>query len=82
MGHVGLKEIWYFGIEYVDNSGARNWLKLNRKVIVYVLVSLFPLTLQIAIDYRFTSSFQWEYFSDNFLPDQRASFNIALNFFP
>jgi hypothetical protein len=40
VAHIGLKEIWYFGLEYTDSRDAKNWLKLNRKVM-YFLVSLF-----------------------------------------
>ncbi|XP_046847613.1 moesin-like [Xenia sp. Carnegie-2017] len=29
---IGLKEIWYFGLEYQDTKGFINWLKLNKKV--------------------------------------------------
>ncbi|CAB4005670.1 moesin isoform X1, partial [Paramuricea clavata] len=32
VAHIGLKEIWYFGLEYTDSRDAKNWLKLNRKV--------------------------------------------------
>lgn len=33
VAHVGLKEIWYFGLEYTDNQDMQAWLKLNRKVL-------------------------------------------------
>ncbi|VDN50200.1 unnamed protein product [Dracunculus medinensis] len=31
---IGLREIWYFGLQYTDNKGFLTWLKLNKKVIV------------------------------------------------
>lgn len=31
---VGLREIWYFGLQYTDTKGFPTWLKLNKKVIV------------------------------------------------
>ncbi|XP_031568523.1 radixin-like [Actinia tenebrosa] len=29
---IGLREIWYFGLQYVDSKGLIAWLKLNKKV--------------------------------------------------
>lgn len=29
---VGLREVWYFGLQYVDSKGYPNWLKLDKKV--------------------------------------------------
>lgn len=30
---IGLREIWFFGLQYVDSKGYTTWLKLNRKVL-------------------------------------------------
>ncbi|GMT27506.1 hypothetical protein PFISCL1PPCAC_18803 [Pristionchus fissidentatus] len=30
---VGLREIWYFGLQYTDAKGFPTWLKLNKKVL-------------------------------------------------
>ncbi|KAK3585512.1 hypothetical protein CHS0354_022921 [Potamilus streckersoni] len=30
---IGLREIWFFGLQYVDNKGYSTWLKLNKKVL-------------------------------------------------
>ncbi|KAI1899301.1 hypothetical protein AGOR_G00060390 [Albula goreensis] len=30
---VGLREVWFFGLQYVDSKGYSTWLKLNKKVI-------------------------------------------------
>ncbi|PAV69730.1 hypothetical protein WR25_11440 [Diploscapter pachys] len=30
---VNLREIWYFGLQYIDNKGLPTWLKLNKKVL-------------------------------------------------
>ena len=38
VAHIGLKEIWYFGLEYTDSRGTKNWLKLNRKVLQLLLL--------------------------------------------
>lgn len=29
---IGLREIWFFGLQYVDTKGYTTWLKLNRRV--------------------------------------------------
>ena len=29
---IGLREIWFFGLQYVDSKGLSTWLKLNKKV--------------------------------------------------
>jgi len=31
---IGLREIWFFGLSYVDNKGLTSWLKLNKKVCI------------------------------------------------
>lgn len=30
---IGLREIWFFGLQYVDSKGLSTWLKLNKKVL-------------------------------------------------
>ncbi|XGW22428.1 hypothetical protein V3C99_005003 [Haemonchus contortus] len=30
---IGLREIWYFGLQYTDTKGFPTWLKLNKKVL-------------------------------------------------
>ncbi|XP_067951405.1 radixin-like [Watersipora subatra] len=30
---IGLREIWFFGLQYVDSKGFPTWLKLNKKVM-------------------------------------------------
>lgn len=30
---IGLREIWYFGLQYTDTKGFVTWLKLNKKVL-------------------------------------------------
>lgn len=29
---IGLREIWYFGLQYTDNKGYSTWLRLDKKV--------------------------------------------------
>ncbi|CAF93287.1 unnamed protein product, partial [Tetraodon nigroviridis] len=28
---VGLREVWFFGLQYTDSKGYSTWLKLNKK---------------------------------------------------
>lgn len=30
---IGLREIWFFGLQYIDSKGLTTWLKLNKKVL-------------------------------------------------
>jgi radixin len=30
---IGLREIWFFGLQYTDSKGFSTWLKLNKKVL-------------------------------------------------
>lgn len=30
---IGLREIWFFGLQYVDSKGYSTWMKLNKKVL-------------------------------------------------
>ena len=34
---IGLREIWFFGLQYVDSKGYTTWLKLNKKVSAIAL---------------------------------------------
>lgn len=34
---VGLREVWFFGLQYVDSKGYSTWLKLNKKVSLQLL---------------------------------------------
>ena len=31
MKTIGFREIWFFGLQYVDSKGLTTWLKLNKK---------------------------------------------------
>ncbi len=37
---IGLREIWFFGLQYVDSKGLTTWLKLNKKVTYSTLANL------------------------------------------
>lgn len=38
---IGLREIWYFGLQYTDNKGYSTWLRLDKKVRCSIVV-FFP----------------------------------------
>jgi len=40
---VGLREVWFFGLQYVDSKGYITWLKLNKKVRLPLLLRQSPL---------------------------------------
>lgn len=46
---MGLREVWFFGLQYVDSKGYVTWLKLNKKVRV-------PLQFSAGNQWRGTSS--------------------------
>ena len=41
---IGLREIWFFGLQYTDSKGYQTWLKLNKKVLSQVFRSIPSLT--------------------------------------
>jgi len=44
---IGLREVWFFGLQYTDNKGDMTWIKLYKKVLVDLI--LFPLKLEYNI---------------------------------
>lgn len=34
---IGLREVWFFGLQYTDIKGDLTWIKLYKKVILYIL---------------------------------------------
>lgn len=32
---IGLREVWFFGLQYTDSKGDLTWIKLYKKVIYY-----------------------------------------------
>lgn len=40
---IGLREVWFFGLQYTDNKGDMTWIKLYKKVLnmcVYLFILL------------------------------------------
>lgn len=38
---IGLREVWFFGLQYTDSKGDLTWIKLYKKVsfIIFILIS-------------------------------------------
>lgn len=35
---IGLREVWFFGLQYTDSKGDLTWIKLYKKVSHYLLI--------------------------------------------
>lgn len=49
---IGLREVWFFGLQYTDNKGDLTWIKLYKKV-GYILAYSRALTQTYASSFRF-----------------------------
>jgi len=47
---IGLREVWFFGLQYTDNKGDMTWIKLYKKVLVDLIFFFF----EIRIQYRYS----------------------------
>lgn len=43
---IGLREVWFFGLQYTDSKGDLTWIKLYKKVSGDKFI-FFPITLAI-----------------------------------
>jgi len=48
---IGLREIWYFGLQYKDTKGLVTWLKLNKKVLSQDITKESPLQFKFRAKY-------------------------------
>ena len=46
---IGLREIWFFGLQYTDSKNYSTWLKLNKKVIAKTIFSFSLLIMSINV---------------------------------
>ncbi|XP_072310538.1 ezrin b [Eucyclogobius newberryi] len=60
---IGLREVWYFGLQYVDGKGYATWLKLNKKVTSQDIKKENPL------QFRFLAKFFPEDVSEDLIQD-------------
>ncbi|KAL7645470.1 UNVERIFIED_CONTAM: hypothetical protein RMT77_003856 [Armadillidium vulgare] len=60
---IGLREIWFFGLQYVDSKGLVTWLKLNKKVLSQDIKKEAPL------QFKFRAKFYPEDVSEELIQD-------------
>lgn len=60
---IGLREVWYFGLQYVDGKGYPSWLKLDKKVMSQDVKKENPL------QFKFLSKFFPEDVSEDLIQD-------------
>lgn len=60
---IGLRELWYFGLQYVDGKGYPTWLKLDKKVMSQDVKKENPL------QFKFLSKFFPEDVSEDLIQD-------------
>ncbi|ROL46279.1 Ezrin [Anabarilius grahami] len=60
---IGLREIWYFGLQYMDSKGYLTWLKLDKKV------SSQDVKKENPIQFRFRAKFFPEDVADELIQD-------------
>lgn len=48
---IGLREIWFFGLQYVDNKGYTTWLKMNKKVQAQDIKKETPLQFKFRVKF-------------------------------
>jgi len=60
---IGLREIWFFGLQYVDSKGYSTWMKLNKKVLSQDVKKENPL------QFKFRGKFFPEDVSDELIQD-------------
>ncbi|XP_041462592.1 moesin-like [Lytechinus variegatus] len=48
---IGLREIWFFGLQYIDSKGLVTWLKLNKKVVAQDLRKDNPLQFKFRVKF-------------------------------
>lgn len=44
---IGLREVWFFGLQYTDSKGDLTWIKLYKKVSHFILCFIIPSFLLI-----------------------------------
>ncbi|KAL0965023.1 hypothetical protein UPYG_G00275770 [Umbra pygmaea] len=60
---IGLREVWYFGLQYIDGKGYPSWLKLDKKVTSQDLKKENPL------QFKFRAKFFPEEVSEELIQD-------------
>jgi radixin len=48
---IGLREIWFFGLQFVDSKGLVCWLKMNKKVVDQDIAKATPLQFKFRVKF-------------------------------
>lgn len=48
---IGLREVWFFGLQYTDNKGDMTWIKLYKKVTDYLYCILWTFLFTASLYY-------------------------------
>ena len=51
MKTIGLREVWWFGLQYKDEKGYYTWLKLNKKVTAQDMAKEQPLQFKFRVKF-------------------------------
>nr|KAF6467428.1 radixin [Rousettus aegyptiacus] len=54
---VGLREVWFFGLQYVDSKGYSTWLKLNKKLQLLFQVTQQDVKKENPLQFKFRAKF-------------------------
>ncbi|ELK08144.1 Radixin [Pteropus alecto] len=54
---VGLREVWFFGLQYVDSKGYSTWLKLNKKLKLLFQVTQQDVKKENPLQFKFRAKF-------------------------
>lgn len=60
---IGLREIWFFGLQYTDSKGYSTWLKLNKKVMGQ------DVKKEVPLQFKFRAKFFPEDVSEELIQD-------------
>lgn len=48
---IGLREVWYFGLQHVDSKGYLTWLKMSKKVIAQDIPKVHPIPFSFLVKF-------------------------------
>ena len=48
---TGLREVWFFGLQFVDSKGIPSWLKMSKKVMAQDVRKESPLQFRFLVKY-------------------------------
>lgn len=60
---VGVREVWYFGLQYIDNKGVVSWLKPEKKVMAQ------DMKREVPLQFKFRAKFYPEDVAEELIQD-------------